>query len=107
MNEDQPTFDEFWPAYLREHSDPRTRALHVMGTLAALGCAGAFVMTRNPWWVPAALIAGYGPAWFAHLAIEGNSPATLRQPLLSLQADLTMLVHALRGSLDDECAKAD
>ncbi len=100
------SFENFWPIYLREHANPRTRALHVMGTMAALSCLGAFVLTRNFWWLPAAVAGGYGPAWLAHFAIEGNQPATLREPILALQGDLAMLGHALLGTLDEECAKA-
>jgi hypothetical protein len=103
---DQTRFEDFWPKYLREHSDPKTRALHLIGAMAALSCAGAFVCTRNWWWLPAALVGGYGPAWFSHMTIEGNRPATLREPLLSLRGDFTMLAHALRGTLESECAKA-
>lgn len=100
------TFEEFWPRYLREHSNPRTRALHIIGTMSALCCLGAFVSTRNAWWLPAAVIGGYGTAWIAHAAIEGNRPATISDPLLSLRGDFAMLAHALRGTLDRECEKA-
>ena len=30
------SFEEFWPDYLRAHSDPRSRALHIAGTAAGI-----------------------------------------------------------------------
>jgi hypothetical protein len=100
------TFKEFWPYYLREHSDPRTRAIHIAGTVAALALLVALVITRNIWFLPIALVAGYGPAWFAHFVIEKNRPATFKHPLLSLAGDFTMLGHALCGTLGEEVRKA-
>jgi hypothetical protein len=100
------TFAQFWPSYLREHSNPTTRAIHLAGTVAALACLIVGLMVHSAWWILYALIIGYGPAWFAHFFIEKNRPATFSHPLFSLACDFTMLGHALRGTLDDEVAKA-
>jgi hypothetical protein len=100
------TFREFWPSYLREHSEPQTRAIHIAGTIAALACVVLLIVTRNWWFLPIALVVGYGPAWFAHFVIEKNRPATFKHPFLSLAADFTMLGHAIRGSLPEEVRKA-
>jgi hypothetical protein len=104
--DDRLTFAQFWPAYLREHSNPTTRAMHLAGTVAALLCLVTALITRNPWWVLIAFVAGYGPAWFAHFFVEKNRPATFSHPLFSLAADFAMLGHALRGTLEDEVRKA-
>ena len=100
------TFAEFWPYYLREHSNPTTRAIHLTGTVAALLCLLIAIIAHNEWWILIALLAGYGPAWFAHFLIEKNKPATFKHTFLSLAGDLTMLGHALRGTLDEEIRKA-
>ena len=96
------SFDEFWPRYLRAHSDPRTRLLHVAGTLAGTALVLSAIPARKPWLVLAGLIAGYGPAWFSHAFIERNKPETFRAPLASLRADYIMAWHVLRGTIEDQ-----
>ncbi len=75
----KPTFAEFWPHYLAEHSRPATRRLHLVATLVWLGLLAAGLGTRT-WW-PLALIpvAAYGLAWFSHFFLERNRPATFRR----------------------------
>lgn len=98
------SFEEFWPRYLRAHADPRTRALHLAGTLAGTALVLAAVATRKPWFAAAGLVAGYGPAWFAHAVIERNKPETFRAPIKSLRADYVMAWHVLRGTIDEQYA---
>jgi hypothetical protein len=97
-------FDEFWPRYLRAHSDPRTRAMHVAGTIAASALVLCAIPTRKPWLALAGLAAGYGPAWLSHAFIEHNKPETFRAPLASLKADYIMAWHVLRGTIDQQLA---
>jgi hypothetical protein len=99
------SFEEFWPRYLQAHSDPRTRAFHVAGTIAGTALVFGAIALRKAWLVPVGLAAGYGPAWFAHAFIEHNKPETFRAPVSSLRGDYLMAWHVLRGSIDDEIAR--
>jgi hypothetical protein len=100
-------YRDFWPYYLREHSQPRTRAFHFLGTGLAFFSVLAFIAFGKFWFLLAALIAGYGPAWIAHFLIEGNRPATFRYPLWSLFSDFRMAWDWLSGTLNDELTKAE
>jgi hypothetical protein len=100
------TFKEFWPQYLREHSDPRTRAIHIAGTITALVLFVLLIVTRHFWFLPLVLVVGYAPAWFSHYFVEKNRPATFTHPFLSLAGDFTMLAHSVRGTLNEEVRKA-
>ena len=99
-------FEEFWPRYLQAHSDPRTRAFHVAGTIAGTAVVLGAIALRKPWLVAAGLAAGYGPAWFSHAFIERNKPETFRAPFASLRGDYLMAWHVLRGSIDTELDRA-
>jgi hypothetical protein len=85
----QPSsFEEFWPYYVTQHQNPINRALHFVGTSAALGCLA--VTPLIPPALLAAPVAGYGAAWIGHFVFEKNRPATFGHPLWSLRGDLKM-----------------
>lgn len=107
MNEPRrfTSYEEFWPFYLGEHSDRVTRALHFTGTNLALAAIVAGILL-NPWWLVAALPAGYLFAWAGHLFFERNRPATFTYPLWSLRADFRMWAFIWRGRLREELRRA-
>lgn len=84
------SFAEFYPFYLREHSDPTCRRLHFVGTslvivlLALVAISGKLVLL---WLLP---VVGYGFAWVGHFFYEKNRPATFKHPWYSLAADFVM-----------------
>ena len=100
------SFAQFWPFYLREHSRPRTRALHYIGTTLVVACLVTGLATGEAalfWMMP---VAGYAFAWVAHFAVERNRPATFRHPLWSLIADFRMWAFWLAGRLGPELERA-
>ncbi len=100
------TYREFWPYYLQEHARPETRAVHFAGTSLATLCIAALIFSGNLWFIPAALISGYGPAWIGHFFIEKNRPATFTYPFWSLISDYRMVWVWMTGHLPEELAKA-
>jgi hypothetical protein len=95
------SFELFWPFYLSQHLNRTCRGLHFIGTAAALGVA-VWAGVRDPRWLPAALIAGYGPAWIGHFFFERNRPATFKYPLWSLICDFKMWTLMATGRLPGE-----
>ncbi|HEY0613535.1 MAG TPA: DUF962 domain-containing protein [Candidatus Elarobacter sp.] len=99
--------DAFWLRYLRAHADPRTRTLHAAGTILATVVGATALARRDPKLFGAALVCGYGPAWYAHAVIERNKPETFSAPLRSLASDYVMCWKLLTGSLDEELHRAN
>jgi hypothetical protein len=106
MGERIQTFDQFWLFYLGEHSKPRTRTFHVLGTTVAFAFIVAAVVTRAPLLLLAALAAGYAFAFAGHFLVEHNRPATFRYPLWSFAADWKMWALTLSGRLGGELQRA-
>ena len=93
------SFAAFYPFYLSEHSDPTCRRLHFVGSSLALTCLALLVLTRNPLWLIAGLVCGYGFAWIGHFAFEKNQPASFKQPLYSFMGDWKMFGQMLTGKI--------
>ena len=97
---DRPrNYAEFWPYYLKEHADPRTRLVHYMGSALAIAALIAAFATLDWRWFLAAMVAGYAFAWFAHFRIERNRPATFTYPVWSLVSDFRMFALWVVGRL--------
>lgn len=99
------TYPEFWHRYLRAHSRPSTRMVHLCGTVLALAALVAGLALDVRWLIAAPLV-GYGFAWGAHLLLEGNRPETFGHPAWSLASDARMSWLALTGRLAPHLAAA-
>lgn len=98
------SFNDFYIFYLQEHSKQGTRNWHMGGTAAAVTCF-ALGMFSSDWFFALAPLAGYGPAWYSHLKIEENKPATwlgIKEVFKSLSCDFVMSANRIRGTLNDD-----
>lgn len=100
------TFQDFYPFYLKEHSNKTCKIFHFIGTslvffLLAYGLISSAYKVL--WFVP---IAGYGFAWIGHYVFEKNRPATFKHPFYSLRGDFTMFWHLLTGRLSFQTGAA-
>jgi hypothetical protein len=100
------SFEEFWPHYVAEHSDPRTRALHAAGTTTSIVCTLVLIARRKWKLLPLALLPGYGAAWLAHFFIEKNKPATFDHPLWSFMGDYKMIAMMISGTMNAEVERS-
>jgi hypothetical protein len=71
-----------------------------------MACLAGAIATRQPLWLLAVPIAGYGPAWVGHFGVERNRPATFSYFLWSLRGDARMFARMLRGRMGAELEKA-
>lgn len=93
------SFVEFYDFYLDQHKNRTSRRLHFLGSTLALICVLVLIITRNPLWILAALVFGYGPAWIGHFFFERNKPAAFRQPIFSFMGDWKMYWETLTGRI--------
>ncbi|GAC1574207.1 MAG: hypothetical protein NVS3B7_05990 [Candidatus Elarobacter sp.] len=81
--------------------------MHAAGTILATAVATTALARRDAKLFGAALICGYGPAWYAHAFIERNKPETFSAPLRSLAGDYRMCWSMLTGTIEAELARAN
>jgi hypothetical protein len=98
------SYDEFFTFYLQQHSDPRNRLLHAIGTTLGIAVAvGAFVL-GHPGYALLFFPIGYGFAWTGHFGLEKNRPATFGHPFWSFISDFRMLELMFTGRLRSHVA---
>lgn len=102
------SFEEFWPYYVSQHRDPTCRALHFVGTTAAMGLVAVSPV------VPPALVAaplvGYGMSWIGHFAFEKNRPASWHSPKhfwWSFRGDLRMWRFIVTRMMEAEVERVE
>ena len=99
VDERYRSFQEFYPFYLSEHRSRVCRRLHFVGSALVLVVIAAAIVLRDPLWLLAAPVAGYGFAWVGHFAFEKNRPATFKYPLYSLIGDWAMFRDMITGRI--------
>jgi hypothetical protein len=92
-------FRDFYPFYLSEHCDRRSRRLHVVGTGLVICTLIAALATGRYLWLWMLPVVGYGFAWAGHFFFEKNRPATFRYPFYSLAGDFVMFKDVLTGRI--------
>lgn len=98
-------FEEFWPYYVAEHSQPLTRKLHFWGTNNLFFWLALALIRRSLKLAFFAVVSSYAYAWIGHFVVERNRPATLDYPVLSALGDLQMYFKMWRGQMDGEVAR--
>ena len=93
------SYNEFFTFYLRQHSDPRNRMLHAIGTLLGVAIVVGALITGHPWYALLFFPVGYGFAWTGHFVLEKNKPATFGYPFWSFISDFRMLGLMVTGRL--------
>jgi hypothetical protein len=101
----EASFGEFWPGYVRAHSNAATRVMHCAGTLLGWAILVGAIVTRRLWWIAVALVVPYALAWISHFFIEHNRPASFEHPLWSWWADQKMVGMMLVGKMGEEVKK--
>jgi hypothetical protein len=90
-------FTDFYPFYLREHSNIMCRKLHFLGTSGVIALLLLFFFTGNLWLLAMIPLSGYGFAWVGHFGFEKNRPASFKHPWFSLIGDFRMFWDILAG----------
>ena len=93
------SFAEFYPFYLREHSNRTCRRLHFVGSTLALVFLALLLATGQLQFLLYALLAGYGFAWLGHFVFEKNRPASFKRPLYSFMGDWVMYKDIWTGKI--------
>ena len=106
METDKSDFDAFWLEYVREHSHPLNRKLHMIGMSLALACLVAGIFKRRLSLLLLVPVFGYGFAWCGHFFVEKNIPKSFSHPLFSLRASALLYWKTLSGEMEAELERA-
>ena len=99
------SFSEFWPEYLRAHSDPASRAFHVSGMALSLVAAAALLSCGMVFFLVLAIIPAQLGAWVGHKLSPRHDRVSEQHPDWAAIADLKMFGLFLTGRLAAELAR--
>tara|TARA_R110001583_G_scaffold85582_2_gene224400 strand:+ start:340 stop:660 length:321 start_codon:yes stop_codon:yes gene_type:complete len=105
MKEKFATFEEFYPFYLKQHSNKICRLLHIIGTTIVFALTITAIYHNFYKLLILVPIAGYGFAWVGHFFFEKNKPATFQYPLWSLRSDFKMYFEIVSGKITLDASK--
>ncbi|HMI86014.1 MAG TPA: DUF962 domain-containing protein [Polyangiaceae bacterium] len=106
METEKTDFDAFWLDYVRAHSHPLNRKLHMIGMSLALACLVAGIFKRRVSLLLLVPVLGYGFAWCGHFFVEKNTPKTFSHPIHSLRASALLYWKTLCGEMEAEIERA-
>ncbi len=96
---DVKSFADFYPMYLREHSNVTCRRLHFVGSTLALSCLFTALLRGQAQFILYGFLCGYGFAWLGHFGFEKNKPASFKRPLYSFMGDWVMYKDIWTGKI--------
>jgi hypothetical protein len=97
-----PSFEEFWPHYVRLHTRRETHVLHAVATLTCVALLGAAVALRQPLLALAGPLADYAIAQASHRLFEANKTTPWKNQVWHTRAELRMLRFVLTGRMRRE-----
>ena len=104
---------EYYPLYLREHTDPVNKILHVIGNFLTIAYIFyiCYLSVISLFFLPLLALVPfivYIGAWPGHLKFEKNKPATFKSnPVLTKICDWIMIYELLMGKLKLDTRKND
>lgn len=106
MPDNYKNIKAFYPYYLADHQNAKSRLLHFIGTALVIVILIYAIFTLN-WKLLLLLpLVGYGFAWIGHFWFEKNRPASFKYPLYSLMSDFMMFWDIMTFQIDDKLENA-
>lgn len=96
---DVATFEEFWPRYVKLHSQRETQVMHGLATLSFIAFALAALVLREPLLLLAAPLADFTLAQLSHRWFERNETTPWAHPLWHARAELRMFRLVCTGRM--------
>ena len=103
---DIKSFKDFWPQYLKDHSDPASRAFHFLGLVLSIALAAGLLACGMIFFLVLAIVPAQLGAFIGHkLSPRHDRSVADDHPDWAAIADLKMFGLFLTGKLDAELEK--
>src|ERR1051326_4229973 len=86
---------DFYPIYLRAHSDRKNQMLHFIGASFFFALAIAALALHHWWLMPVAIFTGYLLPGIGHNHYQGNSSFRASKPVLCVVCALKLYIDTL------------